>query len=62
MQTIQVTLNDSLLEQAVLRLAKEQHQNLQEFVMAAFFTRICEKVIFGADKKIWVRNRLSAAE
>jgi hypothetical protein len=45
MQTIQVTLNDSLLEQAVLRLAKEQHQNLREFVMTAlnYYVREAEK-------------------
>jgi hypothetical protein len=45
MQTIQITLSDSPLEQAVLRLAKEQHQNLQEFVMTAlnYYVREAEK-------------------
>jgi hypothetical protein len=45
MQTIQITLSDSLLEQAVLRLAKEQHQNLQEFAMTAlnYYVREAEK-------------------
>lgn len=35
MQDIHVTLYDSQLEQAVLRLAKQQQQNLQEFVITA---------------------------
>lgn len=45
MQTIQITLSDSPLEQAVLRLAKQQHQNLQEFVMTAlnYYVREAEK-------------------
>lgn len=35
MQDIHVILYDSPLEQAVLRLAKQQQQNLQEFMIAA---------------------------
>lgn len=43
MQTIQITLPDSPLEQAVLHLAKQQHQNLQEFVMMALNYYVQEK-------------------
>lgn len=44
MQTIQITLADSPLEQAVLRLAKQQHQNLQEFVIMALNYYVQEKI------------------
>ncbi|NOQ34662.1 MAG: hypothetical protein GQ569_02045 [Methylococcaceae bacterium] len=43
MQDINVRLQDSQLEQAVLRLAKQQHQNLQEFVISALSYYIEEK-------------------
>lgn len=35
MQIIQITLQDSTLEQAVLRLTQDRQQNLQEFVITA---------------------------
>ena len=35
MQTIQITLSNSPLEQAILSLAKQHKQNLQEFVIEA---------------------------
>lgn len=43
MQTIQITLPDSALEQAVLRLAKQQQQNLADFVIAALNYYVQEK-------------------
>ncbi len=43
MQTIQITLPDSSLEQAVLRLAKQQQQNLADFVIAALNYYVQEK-------------------
>jgi hypothetical protein len=43
MQDIHVILYDSPLEQAVLRLAKQQQQNLQEFMIAALSYYVQEK-------------------
>jgi hypothetical protein len=43
MQDIHVILYDSPLEQAVLRLAKQQQQNLQEFMIAALSYYVEEK-------------------
>jgi hypothetical protein len=43
MQDIYVILYDSPLEQAVLRLAKQQQQNLQEFMLAALRYYVQEK-------------------
>lgn len=43
MQTIHLDVHDSQLEQAMLRLAEQQHQNLQEFVISALSFYIQEK-------------------
>ncbi len=35
MQTVQITLQDAQLEQAIMRLAQQRRQNPQEFILAA---------------------------
>jgi len=35
MQTVQITLQDAQLEQAIMRLAQQRQQNPQEFILAA---------------------------